>query len=243
MSVPLAIGAYRPSPGVMWAIHVDRVVVLSLAANRVYVLEDEATEIWKAVARTNQLSAATTCHGAASGCCSESDAHLAGAGTVISQLCGTGLIEPRSDVGVRSTGAPKGRAPRGSSAARRIATMPEFLAVLLQVKLMLRVSGLLRTVDWVAAYPISEPTVCSTNVPAIYAHRVSAAASLLPARAECLEQSLCLTLMLKKAGYAAGLEFGARAYPCGLHSWVQIAETIVNDSEDRTASFVRMKRG
>lgn len=68
--------------------------------------------------------------------------------------------------------------------------------------------------------------------------RVAFAAAFYPRRALCLEQSLTLYVMLRRAGAPATLRIGARPVPFAAHAWVEIGGQAVNEPQDFIAQLV-----
>lgn len=73
---------------------------------------------------------------------------------------------------------------------------------------------------------------------AAVAHRVAVGAAFYPRRARCLEQSLVLYAMLRRAGAPATLRIGARPVPFAAHAWVEIGGVPVNEPADFIAQLV-----
>jgi hypothetical protein len=53
-------------------------------------------------------------------------------------------------------------------------------------------------------------------------------ATLVPWRAQCLEQSLMLYVWLRRRGIAADLRLGAQALPFAAHAWIEIDGRPIN---------------
>jgi hypothetical protein len=70
------------------------------------------------------------------------------------------------------------------------------------------------------------------------AHRVALGAAFYPRRALCLEQSLALYAMLRRAGAPATLRIGARPVPFAAHAWVEIDGEPVSEPPDFIAQLV-----
>lgn len=72
------------------------------------------------------------------------------------------------------------------------------------------------------------------------ARRVATAAAFYPGRAQCLEQSLALFLLLRRRGIGAELRIGVQPFPFTAHAWVEHEGRPVNEREDyvtRLAAF------
>lgn len=70
--------------------------------------------------------------------------------------------------------------------------------------------------------------------------RASAFARLLPwtpFQGECLYRSFMLLRFLRLAGHDAQWVFGVRTWPFQAHCWLQVGDTVLDDSADRVAPF------
>jgi hypothetical protein len=65
------------------------------------------------------------------------------------------------------------------------------------------------------------------------------AAALFPGRVLCLEQSLALYVLLRRAGIEARLCLGVQPYLFGGHAWVEHGGVPINDSREGLRPFVR----
>jgi hypothetical protein len=72
----------------------------------------------------------------------------------------------------------------------------------------------------------------------VVGRRVALAAAFYPRRALCLEQSLTLYVMLRKAGAPALLRIGVRPVPFAAHAWVEIDGQAVNEPQDFITQLV-----
>lgn len=72
------------------------------------------------------------------------------------------------------------------------------------------------------------------------ARAVATAAAFYPGRAQCLEQSLALYLLLRRRGIPAELRIGVQPFPFVAHAWVEHDGHAVNEQDDfvtRLATF------
>jgi hypothetical protein len=75
------------------------------------------------------------------------------------------------------------------------------------------------------------------------ATRVATVAAFYPGRAECLERSLTLFVLLRRRGLQAELRLGVQTYPFLAHAWIEYDGRPVNEQEDfvsRLAAFPSM---
>lgn len=82
-----------------------------------------------------------------------------------------------------------------------------------------------------AAADASRRTVMAT------ARRVATAAAFYPGRAQCLEQSLALFVLLRRRGVPAELKVGVRTFPFTAHAWVEHDGHAVNEVDDFVTSL------
>ncbi len=64
------------------------------------------------------------------------------------------------------------------------------------------------------------------------AKQVATAAAFYPGRAQCLEQSLALFLLLRRRGVPAELRIGVQPFPFAAHAWVEHDGRPINEPED-----------
>lgn len=111
--------------------------------------------------------------------------------------------------------------------------------VLAALTLSLRVAGIRRTVSfarWLAGAwggrrrldgPAPDPELVRRSV-----RRVARTAAFFPGRAECLEQSLALLVLLRRRGLDAELRIGVERLPFTAHAWVEHAGHPINESAE-----------
>lgn len=68
-------------------------------------------------------------------------------------------------------------------------------------------------------------------------HVVALAAAFFPGRALCLEQSLTLHALLRRAGVDSRLRLGVQPHPFAAHAWVEVAGEPVNDVLEHVSHF------
>jgi hypothetical protein len=106
--------------------------------------------------------------------------------------------------------------------------------LLLAADLTLKTLGLgrsVRLVRWVAGRcrnAAQEPR----QLVAETARQVAIAAAFYPGRAQCLEQSLALFLLLRRRGMPVELRIGVQPFPFTAHAWVEHNGRPVNEQED-----------
>lgn len=83
----------------------------------------------------------------------------------------------------------------------------------------------------------SRRRICEASAAAT-ATNVARAAAFFPGRALCLEQSLVLHFLLRRAGLQSTLRLGVQPYPFAAHAWVEHAGQPVNETRDGLRGFV-----
>jgi hypothetical protein len=95
----------------------------------------------------------------------------------------------------------------------------------------LRLRGFRRTLEWVREHVADQPmNECATpeQVQGV-ATAVATAAAFFPGRARCLEQSLVLYYILRRAGVAVRHRFGVQPYGFIAHAWVEYRGQPINE--------------
>jgi hypothetical protein len=128
----------------------------------------------------------------------------------------------------------------------RRARVPSVAACLFAIAgwhLRCRVAGLRRSVR--AALRAGAHARCAEGERAVLveetARRVALAAAFYPARALCLEQSLALSVLLRRRGVAAELRIGAQALPFRAHAWVEVAGQAINERADVARTYATFR--
>lgn len=104
---------------------------------------------------------------------------------------------------------------------------------------VLRLRGLQRGLALARRLGDAEPAgTWSAEQTEAVGRRVAFAAAFYPRRALCLEQSLALYVMLRKAGAPAVLRIGVRPVPFAAHAWVEIDGQAVNEPQDFITQLV-----
>jgi hypothetical protein len=105
------------------------------------------------------------------------------------------------------------------------------IAVLIGVKLSLRLLGFARTHDWVRKARPRSPIEERTNFAAAsrIAERIAIVSAFYPGRARCLEQSLALGYFLRQRGMQPSLRLGYQQYRNVAHAWIELDGRPVNE--------------
>lgn len=107
------------------------------------------------------------------------------------------------------------------------------MVLLLAADLSLKTLGLRRSVK-LARRLVRRSEAGTADRPGIMAvaRAVAAAAAFYPGRAQCLEQSLALFLLLRRRRIAADLRIGVQPFPFSAHAWVEHDGRAINEVED-----------
>lgn len=117
--------------------------------------------------------------------------------------------------------------------SRRVPHVATCTALLAAADLSLKTLGLRRSVKLARrlAKP-ADPAAGDGRQVHEVARMVATAAAFYPGRAQCLEQSLALFLLLRRRGIPAELRLGVQPFPFAAHAWVEHAGHPVNERED-----------
>ena len=140
-----------------------------------------------------------------------------------------------------------------SAVAHRVRQVPGLFVTLLSLTV---VRGLLLTLgyararglaDRATASSLEHPTGVTQDDSFDLASRVAAqvvwAGVFFPGRANCLEQSLTLYLLLRRRGIDAQLQLGVQPYPFVAHAWVEFCGRPINETEERIRHFHPLRAG
>lgn len=116
--------------------------------------------------------------------------------------------------------------------ASTLPSLPQSIVVLTRVILYLQFAGFGSSLRrFAGASTVTSATAVSADLTKL-TRKVSIAASTVPFRAKCLEQSLCLTYLARRAGVDARLRLGVLPAPFEGHAWVEFQGVPINDSVD-----------
>jgi hypothetical protein len=116
------------------------------------------------------------------------------------------------------------------------------LVVIAAMKVRLRVLGLGRTLRWIRRREAPAPTTTlalNTFVTACE-YSVAMAAALYPGRAMCLERSLALLYLARRAGVPVTYHHGVQPLPFAAHAWVEYESRVINDANEHVNEFLRL---
>lgn len=107
--------------------------------------------------------------------------------------------------------------------------------MLAAVAFALRAGGIRRAVSFARAWGGRGQPVGSASDPELVrrtVRRVARVAAFFPGRAECLEQSLALLVLLRRRGLDVALRIGVERRPFTAHAWVEHAGRPINESAE-----------
>jgi hypothetical protein len=128
--------------------------------------------------------------------------------------------------------------------ARPTHTLPSVLEctqLIAVIKLRLRFSGPGRTLRWIrrqvspSTLSVAQQEMTVRDIERV----VARACAWYPGRAECLERSLALLLLLVRRGITATFCMGVHPKPFTAHAWIEFRGTIVNDVPEYVERYAR----
>ncbi len=126
-----------------------------------------------------------------------------------------------------------------AEAGLRVPSALRCAAMILSVRVALRVGGFAGVTNWIRRRLHSLPATDAVAGEAVTAIEsvVATAAALYPGRALCLEQSLVLYYLLRRQGVAAKFRMGIQAHPFAAHAWVEYRGQVLNDIPEHLKAF------
>lgn len=127
----------------------------------------------------------------------------------------------------------------GERADYRIPSLLECLWLVLLVRVGLKVLGLRRVLRIMSRLVTKVPRLADPPRRLLLDAEwvVSRAAALFPGRARCLEQSLALYYLLRRAGVTPDLRFAVQSHPFRAHVWVDVDGQPLNDWPEHVKQF------
>jgi hypothetical protein len=213
---------------VLSLVHGGYAVLLDLRTERYLVLDEVGAYVWALIVQAGDDGLSLPA--AVESLAGEFDAPQAvlerDIGALIDQLRRLGVVQ-----GVARSCVESGRKP------------PSALQCALSLTgavIALRVLGLRRSTAIARRLAGGVPTVVVPTLEflASVVDRMNTAAAFFPGRALCLEQSLALFVVLRRAGVGVRLRIGAQPFPFAAHAWVEYEGKPVGEGDDRVGKFV-----
>ena len=107
------------------------------------------------------------------------------------------------------------------------------------LKAALRLAGFTRTWRWIRTHAHNRDGTTSSSAAEVARaeYAVAMAAALYPGRAACLERSLMLYWLLRRAGVEVRLRTGVQMYPFLAHAWIEYEHVAINDVPEHVRLF------
>lgn len=243
---------WAPAPATLWCSHGDVTFLLSLETGRYHTLDDDvAGAAWHQMCEGEALEAIARRIAADYGDTVDAREVLADLCALLADLSRRGLIVPLAAPAASTMHAiESGREDRrqagalasSSSRACDSATLalPSVSACLVRlaiVHVLMKGIGLRRLLRHVARRTSGPLRAPASSFARALAGRVGTAMVWYPFGTACLEHSVCLLWMMRRAGCAVDLRIGVQPFPFSAHAWVECGGEPLNESPERVALF------
>lgn len=242
---------WAPASSTLWCSHGDVTFLLSLETGRYHTLDDEvAVAAWYQMCEGEALDAIARRIAADYGDAVDAREVLADLCALLSDLSRRGLIVPLASPAASTAHAiASGREDRrqaGSSTSPSLAcdaatpALPSVSACLVRlaiVHVLMKAIGLRKLLRHVARRTPGPLRAPASSFARALAGRVGTAMVWYPFGTACLEHSVCLLWMMRRAGCAVDLRIGVQPFPFSAHAWVECGGEPLNESPERVALF------
>jgi|SRR5579862_2292791 len=130
----------------------------------------------------------------------------------------------------------------GKTTPGGVPSVARCLATIVALKARTRVFGLGRTLRWILRHDQQIPP--TTLAPNAYLtaceYAIAMAAALYPGRALCLERSLALFYLARRAGIPVTYHHGVETLPFSAHAWIEYEGRVINDASEHVAMYRRL---
>jgi hypothetical protein len=249
---------WAPAPATLWCCQDDVTFLLSLETGRYHTLDDVAGAAWRGMCEGEALDAIAQRIAAGYGDSVDARDVLADLCELLPDLSRRGLIVPLASPPAPPPGSPPASAaqvtgsgrehhrhpgalsPTSSSIDSAPPALPSVSACLMRlaiVHVLMKCFGLRKLLRHVArktSGPLRAPT---PSFVAALAQRVGTAKVWYPFGSACLEHSVCLLWMMRRAGCEVDLRIGVQPFPFSAHAWVECGGEPINESPERVALF------
>lgn len=113
---------------------------------------------------------------------------------------------------------------------------------LLGFDLLLRFRGFESFITTVESWPAVAPQTNDREICRRVGAIVTRAQVYYPKKAMCLQHSAVVTCLLRRRGVPAQMVLGAQEFPPKAHAWVEVAGTVVNDSQQVKTRYRELRR-
>jgi hypothetical protein len=133
-------------------------------------------------------------------------------------------------------------AMRASAREIRIPSVPRCWFMISVVKLLLKIRGFGRTIQWIRQRVKGVAAASSVDVETVKRAEFAVAmtGAFYPGRALCLEQSLTLYYLLRRQGIGVKYCQGVQPYPFEAHAWIEYRGEVINDVAEHARLFARL---
>ena len=104
---------------------------------------------------------------------------------------------------------------------------------------LVRTVGLYATLRMVTKWNLGGRHIARKSVIRYPIDTLGIAVALFPGKADCLEQSLVLFVLLRRRGYPSSLCFGCTPYPFAAHAWLECEGVPISESSEFLQRFAR----
>jgi Transglutaminase-like superfamily/Coenzyme PQQ synthesis protein D (PqqD) len=236
------LGRWRPAPGVLSCVHGDTTTLLALRGGRrgrYLTLNEVGSLVWHHLLREPDASLIPRRVAEHYGIPDAIATVRQDVEALLLDLRRRRLLRPASvDSDMPApieTKAPSSYydapAPAASPTPTPTPSLIFAFAVLVLVSLALRVFGLRRVLRHLYRVRSCAGTPLQDLQETVAV--IEQAAPLVPWRAQCLEQSLCLLAFARRAGVSAYLRIGVLPFPFEAHAWVEHRGEAINDTQEQ----------
>lgn len=241
---------WAPAPATLWCSHGDVTILLSLETGRYHTLDDVGGAAWRQMCDGAALDAIARRIAADYGDSVDAREVLADICALLSELSRRGLIVPLASPSAstvhasesgredrRQAGAPESPSRSFDSATPALPSVSACLVRLAIVHVLMKCIGLRKLLRHVARSTSGPLRAPASSFARALARRVGTAMVWYPFGTACLEHSVCLLWMMRRAGCEVDLRIGVQPFPFGAHAWVECRGEPINESPERVALF------
>lgn len=133
----------------------------------------------------------------------------------------------------------------GGGSPSTLGNVPSVVRCLLAIaflKAHVSALGLGSTLRWIRRREARTPARASDPTAFLIAceYAVSMAAALYPGRALCLERSLALLYLARRAGIPVSYHHGVQPVPFAAHAWIEYEGRVINDTDEHVLTYRRL---
>lgn len=238
---------WQPARGVLWCTYGDQTILLSLSTGQYYALSETGGRVWRHFCENCEVNRIAELIAADYGMEASPTPVIEDVEALLVELRKRRLVEhgptrsrsesvhhqQRAAARAASVDTWLSAVGAGSPCGRHVPSLAVCVATLAVTHVLLRLCGLrpvllhiYRTPDPSRLRDVEDDWLVET------ARRVAGARAFYPWRAECLEKSLSLLWLSRRAGADTKLRIGVAPYPFGAHAWVEHRGKPINDDPE-----------